>query len=232
MKKCNIVSAAKANRLFWLGRYVERGYISLHLLRRYYDNMIDDHTCAYEEYYKKLDGYNPYTDAQSFRIGCLYDRNNPCSIMTGLEQANDNGILLRKEISTETLSYVQLSLALIKQAEQKNETNITQLQLITDYLLAFWGSIDERVFDESIRNLLRIGRLIENLDMHIRFEYAFYRIREAFDSLLLRVEKNGAIFDHVVLAQLNQLLTEDNYDIENIEYKHKVVKYLNSLVLI
>ncbi|MFI3267953.1 MAG: alpha-E domain-containing protein [Rikenellaceae bacterium] len=232
MKTCNIVSAAKANRLFWLGRYVERGYISLHLLRRYYDNMIDDHTDAYEEYYKKLDGYNPYPDAQSFRIGCLYDHDNPCSIVTALEQANDNGILIRKEISTETLSYIQLSLSLIKNAESKSETNITHLQLITDYLLAFWGSIDERVFDESIRNLLRIGRLIENLDMHIRFEYDYYRIREAFDSLLLRVEKSGAIFDHVILAQLNQLLTEELYDPQNTEYKQKLIKYLNSLVLV
>ncbi|MFI3262207.1 MAG: alpha-E domain-containing protein [Rikenellaceae bacterium] len=232
MKKCNIVSASEANSLFWLGRYVERGYISLHLLRRYYDNMIDDHTDAYEEYYKKLDGYNPYTDAQSFRIGCLYDRNNPCSIITALLQANDNGILVRKEISTETLSYVQLSLAHIKAAEQNQETNITQLQLITDYLLAFWGSIDERVFDENIRNFLRIGRLIENIDMHIRFEYAFYRVREAFDSLLLRVEKNGAIFDHIVLAQLNQLLTEEAFDLSNIEYKQKLIKYMNSLVLV
>lgn len=32
-----ILTATKANQLFWLGRYVERVYLSLHLMRRYYD---------------------------------------------------------------------------------------------------------------------------------------------------------------------------------------------------
>ena len=41
MVMCYTIPANKANRLYWLGRYTERVYISLHLLRRYYDRMID-----------------------------------------------------------------------------------------------------------------------------------------------------------------------------------------------
>ena len=29
------ISDTKANRLFWLGRYAERAYLSIHFLRRY-----------------------------------------------------------------------------------------------------------------------------------------------------------------------------------------------------
>ena len=55
MVACTTISAVKANRLFWLGRYVERAYLNLHLLRRYYDRMIDGDPSMYEEYYRKLD---------------------------------------------------------------------------------------------------------------------------------------------------------------------------------
>ena len=44
----NAISANKANRLYWLGRYTERVYLSLHFLRRYYDQMIDGHPQNYE----------------------------------------------------------------------------------------------------------------------------------------------------------------------------------------
>ncbi len=232
MMMCNIVSATKANRLFWLGRYVERGYISLHLLRRYYDQMIDNSAAAYEEFYKKLDAHNPYSDMDSFRIGCLYDEQNPCSIVSGLDLANDNAIVLREEISTETLSYIQLSLKHIKSMREMGVTNITQLQAITDYLLAFWGSVDERVFDERIRNFLRMGRLIENIDMHIRFDYPLYRIQEAFESLLICVEKEDSVIDQTILDELEQLLVEQHYNQPEPNYKFKVLKCLNNLVLI
>ena len=223
----NAISAIKANRLYWLGRYTERVYISLHLLRRYYDKMIDGEPKEYEEYYQKLDTNNPYPDRESFRIG-----KNPCSLISGLTAANDNAIVLREEIMSETLSYIELSLSYIRKSAEKKGDNITDLQPITDYLLAFWGSVDERVFDERVRNFLRIGKLVENMDMHIRFDYPFYRIEEAFESLKLCAETEEGIFDPMILEHLDELLSEEKYDSSNLEYKATVLKYLNHLVLL
>ena len=110
MVMCYTIPANKANRLFWLGRYTERVYISLHLLRRYYDRMIDGQPKDYEEFYQKLDFGNPYPDKESLRLGYMYDANNPASLLSELVAANDNAIVLREEIKSETLSYVQLSL--------------------------------------------------------------------------------------------------------------------------
>ena len=50
MVKNNIISAAKANRLYWLGRYEERVYLTLHLLRKCYDKMIDGTPEDYETF--------------------------------------------------------------------------------------------------------------------------------------------------------------------------------------
>ena len=228
----NAISAIKANRLYWLGRYTERVYISLHLLRRYYDKMIDGEPKEYEEYYQKLDTSNPYPDMESFRMGYMYDDKNPCSLISGLIAANDNAIVLREEIMSETLSYVELSLSHIRKSAEKKDGNITDLQPITDYLLAFWGSVDERVFDERVRNFLRIGKLVENMDMLIRFGYPFYRIQEVYESLKLCAETEEGIFDQMILEHLDGLLEEDMYDSSNLQYKATVLKYLNHLVLL
>lgn len=232
MVTCNTISAIKANRLYWLGRYTERVYISLHLLRRYYDKMIDGEPKAYEEFYKKLDASNPYPDVESFRMGYMYDEKNPCSVISGLIASNDNAIVLREEIMSETLSYIELSLSYIRKSAEKKDGNITDLQPITDYLLAFWGSVDERVFDDRVRNFLRIGKLVENMDMHIRFDYPFYRILEAYDSLKHCAETEEGIFDQMILEQLDELLKDNVYDTSNFEYKAKILKYINHLVLL
>lgn len=226
------ISANKANRLYWLGRYTERVYTSLHLLRRYYDKMIDGEPQEYEEYYQKLDMDNPYPDMDSFRMGYMYDATNPCSLLSGLIAANDNAIVLREEIMSETLSYIQLSLCHIQQSAEKKDSNITDLQPITDYLLAFWGSIDERVFDERIRHLLKIGKLVEYIDMHIRFDYPFYRIEEAYDSLKKCANGQDGLFDPMLLGHLDELLDEDAYGEQEFGYKSKVLKYINHLILL
>ena len=45
----SFISTAKANRLFWLARYVERVFISLNAIRKYIDTDIDGATNAYRE---------------------------------------------------------------------------------------------------------------------------------------------------------------------------------------
>ena len=232
MVMCYTIPANKANRLFWLGRYTERVYISLHLLRRYYDRMIDGQPKDYEAFYQKLDFGNPYPDKESLRMGYMYDGQNSASLLSELVAANDNAIVLREEIKSETLSYVQLSLCLIQKAADHKNTNITDLQPITDYLLAFWGSIDERVFDERIRKLLKIGKLVENIDLHLRFDYPFYRIKEAFEELKKQLEDEDNLYDPSILDQLDSCMDETAYEERDNTYKMKLLRFVNHLILV
>src|SRR5574344_2553676 len=96
---CFAISAVKANRLYWLGRYTERVYTSLHLLRRCYDQMIDGNPKDYENYYHTMDVSHRYKDLESFKLGLMYDHENPASLIRSLESANDNAIVLREEIT-------------------------------------------------------------------------------------------------------------------------------------
>lgn len=226
------ISAGKANNLFWLGRYTERVYLELHLLRRYYDKMIDGKHDEYAEYYQKLEIDNPYEDEHAFRLGFLYDEKNPCSVYSGIIAANDNAIVLRDEIVSETLSYIQMSLVAIQKNKELGTENITFIQNITDWLLAFWGSVDERIFDDRVANFMKTGKLVELLDILARFEYPFFRLREVFDRLLTCAEVEEGIFDMHLLEKLDQMLNEQTYAIEKPEYRYTLLKYLNQLVMV
>ncbi len=227
---CNVITADKANRLFWLGRYAERVYISLHLLRRYYDKVLDGDIQDLNEYYTCLGVGGDVT--REFQISQLYDLNNICSIATSMALASDNAIILRHDITSESLSYVQMSQALLNECSAIKEKNITHLQPITDHMLAFFGSIDERVFDKRIRKFLKIGKLIENLDLHIRFNYPFFRIDEVYQTLKEYISQVDAVADSKTIERLDDLLTEDKYMDQTVGYKETVLGYINTLVMV
>lgn len=221
------IPATKANRLFWLGRYVERVYLSLHLLRRCYDKMIDGDAHDFEAYYRTLDIGTEPTGTTDVHLAQLYDENNPCSLLSGLERANDNAIVLREEITSESLSYVQMSLSCIRQCARTCERNITVLQPVTDYLLAFFGSIDERVFDDRVRGFIKMGKLIEHIDLHIRFNYPFFRIDEAYASLKRCMQEEMSVLDPIVLQRLDEQMNESAYEGHDATYKNTVLHLLN-----
>jgi len=222
-KKINSgISSAKASRLFWLGRYAERVYLTLHMLRKHFDIMIDEDKDSYIVFCTKMGIENKYRSAEDFTKRYLFDLSNPESVINMLERVKDNAMMLREEIMTETLCYIELSIAHMNKPEVQNR-GIEGLQRITDYMLAFWGSIDERIVNNQIRHSIKFGKYLESLDMHIRFDYPFNRIEEIFERMLHPIEKECYICDEMTLLTLKQHLTFDDY--KNIG----VLKLINTL---
>ncbi|MDO5537202.1 MAG: alpha-E domain-containing protein [Desulfovibrionaceae bacterium] len=182
------ISPAKANNLYWLGRYAERVYASLHMLQKYYDMVIDGDAGAYVEFCQRIGFSNCNMEPDNFILDYLYNRDKPGSIRWTLDRLNDNSILLREDIKSDTLSYVHLSLGTMTDCARRGETNITELQPVIDNMLAFWGSIAERVYDDMTLDLLGIGKHIEYIELHIRFDYSVDRILEAWDHLRKHLE--------------------------------------------
>lgn len=232
MVKSNAISAMKANRLYWLGRYEERVYMTLHLLRQCYDRMIDGDAADYEEFWLKLDASGTYDSADEFRFGMLYDDKNPNSIISEMNFAKDNAILLREDITSETLSFIEMSIAHMNKCKANSEMNITAMQPITDWSLAFWGSVFQRLHNPKIISLIVIGRNVEYIDMLIRFGYPFDRIRQSYNEVKAYGKDVNRIFDSVIESQLDYLLTAEMYNPDDMEYKNKILKYINQLVLV
>ena len=230
MVKSDIISATKANRLYWLGRYECRVYLTLHQLNKCFDEMIDGEPDDYTEFWSKLDATGIYKTNEEFTFGMLYDDTNPCSVLSAQKFAMDNAILLREDIMSETLSYLEISVALLKKCKQEATVNISHLQPVIDWALAFWGSAEQRLQNHKALDIMMIGRNIENLDMQIRFNYPFRRVALAYDSLKRYCKNMSGALDENISSQLDSLITLEKYDLGNDEYKTKLIKYVNQLV--
>lgn len=230
MVKNTIISAVKANSLFWLGRYEERVYITLHLLRKCHDKMIDGELEDYWPIWQKLDTTGAYQTIEEFTFGIMYDDTNPSTVMAAQTKAMDNAILLREDILSETLSYLEMSLALLKECRKKQEKNVICLQPVIDWSLAFWGSAQQRLQNHKALYIMSIGRNVENMDMLLRFDYSYERVALAYDSLKRYCKQMPNIIDEDIEGELNSLIIEERFNLNDVEYKNKLLKLINQLV--
>ncbi|MBQ5494292.1 MAG: alpha-E domain-containing protein [Prevotella sp.] len=230
MVKNTIISAVKANSLFWLGRYEERVYITLHLLRKCHDKMIDGELEDYWPIWQKLDTTGAYQTIEEFTFGIMYDDTNPSTVMAAQTKAMDNAILLREDILSETLSYLEMSLALLKECRKKQEKNVICLQPVIDWSLAFWGSAQQRLQNHKALYIMSIGRNVENMDMLLRFDYSYERVALAYDSLKRYCKQMPNIIDEDIEGELNSLIIEERFNLNDVEYKNKLLELINQLV--
>lgn len=104
-----VVSIEKANHLFWLGRYTERVFTTLKGFVSVYDNMLDTDLTAYKGYCESIGIVDIYQSKDDFVVRYINDMSDPNSIINSLYRAYDNGIVLREEISSETLRCIPSS---------------------------------------------------------------------------------------------------------------------------
>ena len=158
-----IISVENLDRLFWLGRYSERVYTSARLFADSFDRMIDMDMDNYAAFCRQLDIPNIYSSREDFCNRYISDENDPNSIYSNLMRAYDNAIVLRNEIGSEPITYIQLSVYDMKKS-RVSRAPLVGLQKVEDNILAFWGIVDDMIENENIRNVIKIGKRIERLD--------------------------------------------------------------------
>ncbi|MCC8135483.1 MAG: alpha-E domain-containing protein [Ruminococcus sp.] len=187
------ISIEHGDRLFWLGRYTERVFTTLKVLEKYYDKMIDENPQFYVEYLNSFGLSDIYGSSDKFLKSFLYEKENPNSIANSLERAYDNGIVLREEISTDALSFIQMAMDTLENTKDSSRGLILNLLPLEDILFGFWGCIDDYILDEEIKTIIYCGKCVERLDLYLRLGYDFKAAEAEFARLckyLARVPKN------------------------------------------
>ena len=179
------ISLEHSDHLYWLGRYTERVFTTLKALQELYDKMLEEKRC-YEEFLACFGLDNVYEDSRAFLRSFLYDKSNQNSVAFSLERAYDNGIVLREEITTEALSFLQLSKDTLAKSEHSENTRLSLMPL-EDLLFGFWGCIGDYVFNDEIKNIIYCGKSIERLDLYLRLKYPFDEVEKEFQRLCKRL---------------------------------------------
>ena len=206
-----IISVEQTNRLFWLGRYSERVYTTLRLYFNSFDNMIDKRAYDYKDFCQMVDIPDVYGSREAFREKYPFDENNPDSILSNLDRAYDNAVVLREEIGSETLSYIQLALYAMNKAKISKSPFI-EMQKVMDNLLAFWGIADDHIDSEQIRDIIKAGKRIERLDLYARLGMGRTELEREVARLIPRVEHSGMNYEKEKLRLLKELVEAPEID--------------------
>ncbi|MCQ2508182.1 MAG: alpha-E domain-containing protein [Dorea sp.] len=218
-----IITIEQADRLYWLGRYVDRVYTTLRFFFKTYDELIDKADYTYTDFCRSIDIPDIYKDREDFKRRYPFDPENPDSIISNLNRAYDNAIELRDSIGSECLAYIQLAIYDMNKAA-RSKSPVIELMKVTDHILAFYGVTDDQIDDENVRNIIKAGKRIERIDLYARFGADRTNLRRAIHRMIPRVEKSSLDYDPEKLTLLCSLVEE-----EKIDY-YKIVGVVESIL--
>lgn len=219
-----IFSLEQKDNLIWLGRYTERVFTTLKRYFLSYDKMIDMDDNYYKVFCASLDIPDIYESKEDFLTRYTFDENNPDSLYSNLERAYGNAIVLREEIGSEALAYIQLAVYEMQKA-RVSEAPLVDLQKVVDNLLSFWGAEDDGIENEQVRNLVKLGKRIERLDLYSRLEVPSSLMQTEKRRLEHRISTIGVQYNREALHELSSMI-----DAEVIDY-HEVVRYIEKLAV-
>lgn len=206
-----IISVEQTNRLFWLGRYSERVYTTLRLYSNSFDSMIDKKVYHYQDFCRMIDIPDIYGSKECFKESYPFDESNPDSIFSNLNRAYDNAIVLREEIGSETLSYIQLAIYDMNKAKI-SRSPLIEMQRVIDNILAFWGIADDVIESEQVRNIIKIGKRIERIDIYARLGMGRRELVREVNRMTHRIERCGIKFEREKAEYLKELVNAPEID--------------------
>ena len=71
---------------------------------------------------------------------------------------------------------------------------------------------------------------VENMDMLTRFGYPYRRLSLAYDSLKRYCKEMTGALDANIESQLDNMIVESKFNLDDPEFKGKLIKYINQLV--
>ena len=203
-----IISLEKSSRLVWLGRYTERTFTICRTLSRYYDEMIDRDEFAYRGFLDCLGLPYIYGSRDAFIKTYIFDPGDPNSLVSQLTRALDNAVVMREELTSDTLCYIQMALDTLREGERDSAHMLT-LQQVEDDLFAFWGSADDNVVSEECRTLMKCGKYVERLDLSVRLGYPFRDVEKELSKLLNRLSKVRFAYDETAAKRIIGLTADE-----------------------
>lgn len=199
-----IVSLTNTDKLYWLGRYSERVYTTIRLFGESFDHLIEGEVQSIGTFCASLNIPNIYTSGDDFVERYLFDAENPDSVLANLTRAYDNAMTLREEIGSECVSYIQLAIYAMNSL-RGSENPMFGLQKVVDDILAFWGLSDDIIPDENVRNIIKVGKRVERLDLYARLRLPQKDILREVRRLSVRISRTNLQYAQTDIDRLMAL---------------------------
>lgn len=210
-----IIGVDKADHLFWLGRYTERVFTTLKVFFKCYDVMIEKEPEFYKDICKRLSIPDVYTSKTEFVEDYLFDKENPDSVYANLLRAYHNAVVMRNDLSSECLAYIQMALDIFEKGKE-SRAPLVALQPVIDVLFAFWGSIEDYIDEEDSRNMIKCGKQIERLDLYLRLGFEQFDLEKEYQKLKSRMNKIQWDYNQSSLTAFEEMCRQQDYKIKDV----------------
>lgn len=203
----------QVDSIYWLGRYTERVLTTLKLFMNVYDSQLDSQF-DYAKYCDDLDIFNGFSSLADFCNRYAFDKNYASSIISSMTRSYDNAIMLRETIGSDALSYIELALRRMEDA-QYSETPALVFQKVIDNIMAFKGQVFDSITDHNIRHILLAGLTLERLDMYLRLNMNEDKVNFECRRLTHSIERTDINCDRLALQKVCGELCENSDFLDN-----------------
>ncbi|WP_407397084.1 alpha-E domain-containing protein [Treponema sp.] len=203
----------QVDSIYWLGRYTERVLTTLKVFMDVYDSQLDSHF-DYAKYCSDLDIYNGFSSLSDFCQRYAFDRTYASSIISSMNRSYDNAIMLRETIGSDSLSYIELALRRMEDA-QYSQTPALVFQKVIDNIMAFKGQVFDSIADHNVRHILLAGLTLERLDMYLRLNMNEDKIAFECRRLTHSIERTDINCDRLALQKVCGELCEKSDFMDN-----------------
>lgn len=164
-----LITANVATNLYWFGRYLERIEATLLEIITASDKVIDTDKQAGVKLFKKLEMDIEYKDTKDFLNIAIFG-NHDSNINNLMECARENAIISRADMYTEAFgSVIELS-ELIKRGSHLSQVDCSFLDEVLSLISSIWGKLTRRQKRDTSDYFIRLGKLVEKVDFHLRLE--------------------------------------------------------------
>ena len=202
------VTLSKQSRLFWLGRYASRTYMTVRYMMKQLDALIDEKPVPYEDFCRRMGIPCNYRNSEDFCRKYLFDSTDPSSVARCVDAMLGNGMTLRETITSPTLAYLQMAQSAMELAA-RSEAPAVELQWVLDDIMAFYGSFDGSVDIENARNITKTGGLVERLSLMLRLDLQPEKVEPELQKLVNRLYKTDLTPQPDALAVIEKQALED-----------------------
>lgn len=88
--------------------------------------------------------------------------------------------------------------------------------LAIDHILAFWGCVNDLIDDEQIRNIIKLGKGVERIDLYLSLNRCVSDIQKEYRRMKQFLAKSLMRYDESVLYTMDNMLSQYEFDYMNV----------------
>lgn len=184
-----LLTSNVATNLYWFGRHLERVESALIAILHKFDVVIDTDPEAGRRHFNQLGIALEYENASQFLQNAIFG-DHDANLAVLMCSARENAIICRAQLDTDAFGET-IKLAQLFERTANGVTNV-DYQFIDDALSLIneiWGIMSRGLIRRKSDHFIRLGKLVEKVDLHLRHGKEDNQLPVYLNDILLTAQK-------------------------------------------